>query len=225
MNRSIRKLVGGGAAALALGGFFALIVSPLVAGAGVSNKVAPGTSISTAALKASVLANVPVAKATAPKASIRLATPSAACTAAKQDLAAARTRDQAEDAAEKTAGTEGTAADTAEDAAERAAIKPLIEAAFRACASPACVTAVSALKAAAEADKAEDVAEKAAGTEGTAADTAEDQAERAKILPLWQAVRADCGFGVRRAIGTHRALGINAFATGTRGTFTWSWRR
>jgi len=45
MNRSIRNLVGVGAAALALGGFFALVVAPQVAGAGIRNTTRAGASV------------------------------------------------------------------------------------------------------------------------------------------------------------------------------------
>jgi len=224
MRKSIRKLVGGGAAALALGGFFALIVSPLVAGAGVSNKVLPGTAVSSVALNSAALIKVP-AKSTTKEALTPTATPTASCISAKQDLAAARAKDKEEDTAELAKAKSDPnfkANDAAEDATEKAAMKPLVDAVFSACASPTCVSAVNALKAAIEADRAEDASEKTAGTETTAGDAAEDTAEKAKLMPLFQTVRTQCAFGLGGTTTPHKSFGRHTFGTGTR-TFTWSW--
>ena len=215
MSRSIRKLVGVGAAALALGGFFALIVAPLVAGAWVSNRTLSGSSVSTALLHAEALSTGTATKVRVP-AVVRTATPTAACTAARQALDAAKAKDKAEDAAELAAGKPD---DVIEDKAEFAALKPLITAVMTTCGltkpapSAACSAAMQAVKAAIEKDRAEDATEKAAGTEGSAADVAEDQAERAAIEPLWQNVRTACGFGTR--FTTH--------TISTRFTSTWHW--
>lgn len=202
MNRSIRKLVGVGAAALALGGFFALIVAPQLAGAssgshrtlaggGVGNVILKSRIEQTAAIEHGVVAAVHPATVT----------PATACTTAKTNLASALTRDKAEDATERASGT--SASDTAEDKAEYAARKPLVDAVRAACvfAKPApsaqCMAALQAMKAAFLAERSEDAAEKAAGTEDSAGDVTEDQSERAKFAPLWQAVRTSCGFGTR----------------------------
>jgi hypothetical protein len=196
MNRSIRKLVGVGAAALALGGFFALVVAPLVA-AGVSNTTLPGTSVSTALLNTAGLSFGTSTKVRVPLV-IHAATPSASCTTARQALDAAKATDKAEDAAELAAGKP---ADATEDTSERAALKPLITAAITACGftkpapSAACAAAIQAVKAAITKEQGEDASERTAGTEGTAADTSEDQAERAQLSPLLGTVRTACGFG------------------------------
>jgi hypothetical protein len=196
MNRSIRKLVGVGAAALALGGFFALVVAPLVA-SGVSSTAVPGTSVSAALLNTAGLSFVAATKVKVPVV-IHTATPTASCTTSRSALAAAQARDKAEDAAELAAGKP---ADTTEDASEMAALKPLITAAIKACgstkpvASASCVAAMQAVKAAITKEQGEDAAERAAGTEGSTADTAEDQTEKAQLSPLLQSVRTACGFG------------------------------
>jgi hypothetical protein len=200
MNRSIRKLVGVGAAALVLGGFFALIVAPLLAGAssgshrtvaaaGVANVILKSRSEQTAAIDHKVAtANHPAT-----------VTPTTACTTAKTNLAAAISKDKAEDATERASGT--SASDLAEDKAEYGARKPLVDAVRAACGftkpapSAQCTAALQAMKAAFLAERSEDAAEKAAGTEGSAGDVTEDQTERAKFAPLWQAVRTSCGFG------------------------------
>jgi hypothetical protein len=62
--------------------------------------------------------------------------PSAQCTAAIQAAKAAFAKDQAEDAAEKAAGTEGTAADEAEDKAEWAQLGTLWGSIRTACGFP-----------------------------------------------------------------------------------------
>ena len=198
MRRSIRKLIGGGAAAIALGGFLALIVAPqLAAAAGTSRQMEVRAGVDTNLGSVRALRSVISTGHFIPRIVKVAVTPSASCTAAKQALAAWKAQDAAEDAAEKAAGTEGTAADIAEDQAERAQVKPLIDAVRAACFTPpsaACVSAMNALKAWIAADRAEDAAEKAAGTEGTAADEAEDQAERAQVASLWQALKTACGY-------------------------------
>jgi hypothetical protein len=197
MNRSIRNLVGVGAAALALGGFFALVVAPLVAGAGAGNTIRPGTSLSSALLNTAGLSFGTATKVNVPLV-IHSATPSASCTTSRSSLEAARAKDKAEDAAELAAGKP---ADTAEDASEMAALKPLITAAIKACgstkpvASASCVAAMQAVKAAITKEQGEDAAERAAGTEGSTADAAEDQTEKAQLSPLLKTVGTACGFG------------------------------
>jgi hypothetical protein len=198
MNRSIRKRVGVGAAALALGGFFALVVAPLVAGAGIGNTIRPGTSVSSTLLNTAGLSFMTATKVRVPRVIHTATPPTASCTTARQALDAARVRDKAEDAAELKAGKPS---DASEDAAEMAALKPLITAAMNACGSTkpepsaACVTAMQAVKAAITKEQGEDAAERTAGTEGSAADTSEDQAEKAQLSPLLTAVRTACGFG------------------------------
>jgi len=201
MRRSIRKLIGGGAAAIALGGFLALIVAPqLAAAAGTSRQMEVRAGVDSNLGSVRALRSVISTGHFLPRVVKVAVTPSASCTAAKQALADWKTQDAAEDAAEKAAGTGGTAADVAEDKAELAQVKPLIEAVRAACGftrptpSAACVSAMNALKAWFVADRAEDAAEKAAGTDGTAADEAEDRAERAQVVALWQAVKTACGF-------------------------------
>src|SRR5882672_9520269 len=100
MSRSIRKLVGVGAAALALGGFFALIVAPLVAGAWAGEK-ASGGGMSTAL--AAALSTGTATRVRVP-ATVQVATPSAACTSARSALDSAKAKDNTEDAAELAAG-------------------------------------------------------------------------------------------------------------------------
>jgi len=201
MRRSIRKLIGGGAAAIALGGFLALIVAPqLAAAAGTSRQMDVRAGVDSNLGSVRALRSVISTGHFLPRVVKVAVTPSASCTAAKQALADWKTQDAAEDAAEKAAGTEGSPADIAEDKAELAQVKPLIEAVRAACGftrptpSAACVSAMNALKAWFVADRAEDAAEKAAGTEGIAADEAEDRAERAQVVALWQAVKTACGF-------------------------------
>jgi hypothetical protein len=215
MNRSIRKLVGVGAAALALGGFFALVVAPLVAGAGAGNTIRAGASVSTALLNTAGLSFVTATKVHFPLV-IHSAAPTASCTTARQALDAAKAKDKAEDAAELTAGKP---ADATEDASEMAALKPLITAAIKACVSTkpapstACVAAMQAVKSAITKEQGEDAAERTAGTEGSTADTSEDQTEKAQLSPLLQTVRTACGFG-------------SFFPTRTsplRTTSTWHW--
>ena len=198
MTRSIRRLVGGGIAALALG-CFALVVAPQVAAtANSSNKTQATVGAGVDVRAGAVLRLSKVA--VKPKSAV---TPTAACTSARQALNAALARDKAEDAAERTAAASDPnfkTTDAAEDKAEMAAMKPLIDAVRTACGltrpvpSAQCTAALQAAKAAFAADRAEDAAEKAAGTEGTAADEAEDKAERAQLGALWNSIRTACGF-------------------------------
>jgi len=209
--RSIRKFVGGGAAALALGGFLAFIVAPQLAAAGSSHRIQAGFAASFEAPKAVVSTHV-IAKIAPAKSAV---TPTAQCTSARTALDAARAKDKAEDDAERAANNGGTTADAAEDKAEWAALKPLVDAVRTACGftkpapSAQCMAAVQALKTAIQNEQAEDAAEKSAGTEGTAADTQEDQTEKAQILPLWNAVRTACGFGTT----THTSFQTRQFST------------
>lgn len=202
MTRSIRRLVGGGVAALALG-CFALVVAPQVAATANSShqasaRLAAGIDVHNGGvLPLSTAINKVAAK---PRSAV---TPSAACTSARQALDAARARDKAEDAAERAAAASDPnfkTTDAAEDKAEMAALKPLLDAVRTACGftkpapSAQCTAAIQAAKAAFAKDQAEDAAEKAAGTEGTAADEAEDKAERAQLGALWNSIRTACGF-------------------------------
>jgi hypothetical protein len=84
-------------------------------------------------------------------------TPSAACTSARQALAADLAKDKAEDAAERASATSDpnfTTTDAAEDKAEMAARKPLLDAVRTACGltrpapSAQCTAAMQAAKAA-----------------------------------------------------------------------------
>jgi len=201
MRRSIRKLIGGGAAAIALGGFLALIVAPQLAAAdGTSRQMEVRAGVDSNLGSVGALRSV-ISTGHFLSRIVKVAvTPSATCTAAKQALADWKAKDAVEDAAEKAAGTEGTAADVAKDRAELAEVKALINAVRAACGftrptpSAACVSAMNALKAWFVADRAEDAAEQAAGTEGTAADEAEDRAERAQLAALWQSAKTACGF-------------------------------
>jgi hypothetical protein len=201
MTRSIRRLVGGGIAALALG-CFALVVAPQVAAtANGSHQTQATLSAGIAVREGAVLPLKTAIKSVAaqPKAAV---TPSAACTSARQALDAARAKDKAEDAAESAAATSDPnfkTTDAAEDKAEMAALKPLLDAVRTACGltrpapSAQCTAALQAAKAAFAKDQAEDAAEKAAGTEGSAADEAEDKAERAELGTLWNSIRTACG--------------------------------
>ena len=210
--RSIRKFVGGGAAALALGGFLAFIVAPQLAAAGSSHRIQAGVAASFEAPKAVVSTRVTAKVAPNAKSAV---TPTAQCISARTALDAARAKDKAEDDAERAANNGGTTADAAEDKAEWAALKPLVDAVRSTCGftkptpSAQCTAAVQALKTAIQKEQAEDAAEKSAGTEGTAADTQEDQTEKAQILPLWNAVRTACGFGTT----THTSFQTRQFST------------
>ena len=200
-SRSIRKLVGGGAAALALAGFLALLVAPRLAGASSGSHLTLASSGFS-----SVITNLRTEQAAdIEKKSVstahRAATPSGACTSAKANLSAAIAQDRAEDARERVSAT--PASDVAEDRAEYAARKPLVDAVRAACGftkpppSPQCAAALQSLKAAFLAERGEDEAERAARTEDSPADVIEDQAEKARLAALWQKVRSSCGFGTR----------------------------
>jgi type IV secretory pathway VirB10-like protein len=203
MSRSIRKLVGGGAAALAIGGFFALIVAPALAGA-ISDSH-PSTAKTSTGL-ASILAETgSVLKTAADKKLVKAVrpalTPSGTCATAQSNLASAKAQDKAEDTTERanaSADANFKASDVAEDKAESAARKPLLDAVRAACGttkaapSPQCAAALQSLKAAFQAEQGEDTSEKSAGTEGTAGDATEDQSERSRMLPLFQAIGSSC---------------------------------
>ena len=202
MTRSIRRLVGGGVAALALG-CFALVVAPQVVATANSSHTTQATlaaGIDAHSGAVLPLSTVVTKVAVKPKSVV---TPTAACTSARQALAAAVAKDKAEDAAERAAGASDPnfkTTDAAEDRAEMAALKPLLDAVRTACGltrpapSAQCTAAIQAAKAAFAKDQAEDAAEKAAGTEGTAADEAEDKAEWAARNALWGSIRTACGF-------------------------------
>src|ERR1700674_668855 len=102
MSRSIRKLVGGGAAALALGGFFALIVAPQLAGAA-SGTHSTQTSAGVKSVATAVGAQLKVAfdkeVASAPHLAVTVPT---GCTTARTNLAAAVAKDKTEEATERT---------------------------------------------------------------------------------------------------------------------------
>src|SRR4029077_19492656 len=99
MTRSIRRLVGGGIAALALGCFFALAVAPQVAATASSHKVSSTLAAGIDEHEGSVLSLNDSIKSVSLKPKV---TPTAACTSARQALDAARARDKAEDTAERT---------------------------------------------------------------------------------------------------------------------------
>jgi hypothetical protein len=132
------------------------------------------------------------------------ATPTAACTAARQALAKAVSGDSSEDVPEKAAvkaGTQKAADGKSEDQKENAALKALRDAARTACKgqppSPptaACVSARQALTTAQTADKkTEDAGEKTSSVERSASDKIEDQREATTLKPTQAAVRAACG--------------------------------
>lgn len=196
MNRSIRKLVGGAAAALAIGGFFALVVAPLLAGASSgSHRTPDGAGV------ADIITNLRTEQGAdidmkVVKVVHVATTPSTSCTTAKANLASAMAADKAEDATERANATSDT--NSTEDKAELAARKPLWDAVRANCAftkpapSAECSAALQSLKAAFQAELSEDAAEKSAGTEGTAGDVAEDKAEMAHLGSLFQSLRASC---------------------------------
>ncbi|HVC77312.1 MAG TPA: hypothetical protein VND96_12450 [Candidatus Micrarchaeaceae archaeon] len=209
MSKSIRNLVGGGAAALAIGTFFALILAPQLAGAssgshrtpagaGMANVIINKRTEQTAAIDKKVVAAVHLA-----------ATPSTSCATAKANLASAMAADKTEDATERAKATSGSSFKTTEiteDKAEVAARKPLLDAVRASCTitkpvlSAQCSAALPSLKAAFQAGISEDLAEKAAGTEGTAGDVTEDKSEMVRFAPLFQSLRASC------MLGTHGAF-------------------
>ncbi|HXC76229.1 MAG TPA: hypothetical protein VNU19_04195 [Candidatus Acidoferrum sp.] len=208
MNRSIRKLVGGGAAALAIGGFFALIVAPQLAGAsseshrtqvgaGVANVITHMRTEQTAAIDKKVVAIVHV-----------VAKPLTSCTTAKANLALALTADKAEDTTERAKATSDPnfkTTEIAEDRDEATARKPLVDAVRAKCTfikpmlSQQCSAALQSLKVAFQAELSEGVAEKAAGTEGTAGDVTEDKTEMARFAALFQSLSASCPLGTHDA--------------------------
>ena len=170
----------GAAAALALGGFFALVVAPSLASA-----AGPGHRAHLS----------PTAHAVVPKA----ATPSPQCVAARQALDAARANDKAEDVKERATAKsdpKSKAADEAEDKAEKANVKKLSDAVHATCEpqmtapSAECAAARQALKAAKDRDRTEDATENAAPKDSA---KAEAEAEKAQIRPLEQAAKAACG--------------------------------
>jgi hypothetical protein len=218
MTKSIRKLVGGGATALAIGGFFALMVAPQLAGAssgshrtlaggGVANVVINMRTEQTAAIDKKVVTGAHLAT-----------TPSTSCTTAKADLASAMAADKTEDSAERAKATSDPnfkTTEVAEDKDEAAARKPLVDAVRASCTftkpvlSAQCSAALQSLKAAFQAELSEVAAEKEAGTEGTAGDMTEDKSEMARFAPLFQSLRASCILGTHGAftsIGSAKSL-------------------
>jgi len=201
MTRSIRRLVGGGIAALALGCLIAVAVAQQVAATPNSRGIQSTLTAGFFGHAGAVLSHLTSTNAV--KAKPRAAvTPTAACTSARQALDAARAKDKAEDTTERATATSDpnfVTTDAAEDKAEMAALKPLLDAARTACGftrpapSAQCTAALSAAKAAFVKDRNEDSAEVAAGTEGTAADVSEDQAEKAQLGTLWTSIRTACG--------------------------------
>jgi hypothetical protein len=204
MNRSIRKLVGVGAAALALGGFFAVIVAPQVTGASSgSHRTAAGGGVANVITKLRTEQTAAIDGNTVIAAHPAVMT-SSSCATAKANLASAMAADKAEDTTERAGAT--TDSNSTEDKAELAASKPLVAAVWADCTftkpvlSAQCSAALQTLKAAFQAELSEDAAEKAAGTEGTAGDVSEDKSELAAVAPLFQSLRASC------MLGTHGAF-------------------
>ncbi len=207
MTRSIRRLVGVGIAALALGCFVALAVAPQVVATASSHQTRSTLSAGTLAAgiewhPGAVLSLKASAKVVALKRTAAV-TPTPPCTAARQALDAARTKDKAEDTSERTNAVSDPnfkTTDAAEDKAETAALKPLITAVGSACGftkpapSTQCASALETIKAAFAKDGIEDAAEKAAGTEGSAADLTEDKSETAGLVATWASIRTACGF-------------------------------
>jgi hypothetical protein len=203
MTRSIRKLVGGGAAALAIGGFFALIVAPALAGAMSGSH--PATTKTSAGVARIFIEKGSVLKVAVDKKVVKVVvpalTPSGTCATAQSNLAAAKAQDKAEDTTERAKASSDAnfkASEVAEDKDENAARKPLVDAVRAACgttkAAPSsqCSAALQSLKAAFQAEQGEDAAEKSAGTEGSAGDATEDQSERSRMMPLFQAIGSSC---------------------------------
>ena len=199
---SIRKFVGRGTFALALAALLALALSVQ------AGQAAKSTHVTNSNV---VLANLSQPRAheltsAQPPHEATLA-PSPQCTAAVSALKAALAQDRTEDSLEaaNASGDTETGAELTEDTNEKAALKPLVTAAASACGgelheieappvpkTPACQSALTALKNAFVADRAEDQAELANGAEGTAADQTEDQNEFAAKAKLWAAVRTAC---------------------------------
>src|SRR5581483_2626470 len=126
------------------------------------------------------------------------ATPSSACTTARDALKAARAADETEDASERALAKTNPdeAGDKTEDAAEKANMKSLADAVRKACEpqpSAQCVSARQALANAESADKTEDAAERADAKTNPGADSDEDKTEAAAMKPLRDAVKAACG--------------------------------
>lgn len=199
---SIRKFVGRGTFALALAALLALAVS-VQAGQAAKSTRATSNHDALASL------SQPGAHELKPALPAHQASvaPSPQCADAVNALRAALAKDKAEDGLEaaNASGDTETGAELTEDNNEKAALKPLVTAAESACGgelheveappvpkTPACQSALTALKNAFAADRTEDQAELANGTEGTAADLTEDQNEHAAKDRLWTAVRAAC---------------------------------
>jgi len=204
---SIRKFVGRGTFAIALAALLTLALSVQAGQAAKSARVSNNNV---------VLANLSQPRAheltSALPAHEATVAPSPQCTAAVNALKAAVANDKAEDgleAANASSDTE-TGAELTEDTNEKAALKPLLTAAASACGgelheiaappvpkTPACQSALTALKNAFVADRAEDQAELSSGTAGTAADQTEDQNEFAAKSKLRADVRAACASSFR----------------------------
>jgi hypothetical protein len=204
---SIRKFVGRGTFAIALAALLALALSVQAGQAAKSTRVGNNNA---------VLANLSQPRAheltSALPAHVATVAPSAQCIDAINALKAAVAKDRSEDSLEAAnpAGDTETGAELTEDTNEKAALKPLITAAASACGgelheieappvpkTPACQSALTALKNGFVADRAEDQAELSNGTEGTAADQTEDQNEFAAKSKLWADVRAACASSFR----------------------------
>jgi hypothetical protein len=195
----IRKLVGLGATVLGLGVICAIAVSAQVG-------TAPSSTAHTnTASQLKAFQGVPRAElAIVPRNEPAAPAPTAACTTARNLLAAAKTKDAAEDATERAAAKTApktAAAKTAaenEDKAEKSAIKPQRDAVLKECGTlktpltPECAAAVQALKTAGTNEQPEDQGEKAKPLSADA-DKIEDAAERAKLLPLLDKLRSACG--------------------------------
>jgi hypothetical protein len=203
MTRSIRKLVGGGAVALAIGGFFALIVAPALAGA-ISGSHSAMTKTSAGVgrvlTETGAVLKVAVDKKVV-KAAVPAVTPSGTCATAQSNFAASKAQDKTEDTTERANASSDAnfkASEVTEDKNENAARKPLVDAVRAACGttkaapSPQCAAALQSLKAAFQAEQGEDAAEKSAGTEGSAGDATEDPSERSRMMPLFQAIGNSC---------------------------------
>jgi hypothetical protein len=199
--QSIRKFVGRGTFALALAALLALAVSVQAGQAAKSTRVSNNAA----------LANLSQPRAheltSAQPPHEASVAPSPQCTDAVNALKAALVSDRSEDSLEaaNAAGDTETGAELTEDNNEKAALKPLVTAVESACGgelhevlappvpkTPACQSALTALKNAFVADRAEDQAELSNGTEGTAADQTEDQNEFAAKAKLWADVRTAC---------------------------------
>jgi hypothetical protein len=184
----IRKLIAMWPAAAVLCAVMAIALAVTVSAAGSHRSLAKPDSAQAKTVSAQALT---------PEA----ATPSDACVAARQKVAAALTDSKAEDVKEKADATKAgaAAADVNEDATEKTALKGLRATVRTACAGqPAtpptaeCLAAKKALTDALTKEKTEDAGEKTTSIEKSTADQAEDKLEAAAFKPFMTAALSAC---------------------------------